>query len=142
MLERPAGHLDTVWLLGQPNQLAINQFPPRLLLASDQSLDFSKRESDLAKDDDQADFSDRRWGITPSPRPGHRPHQSQLVVVTQRACRHVGASRQFTNGQQLCCVRRSLAGTDAMGDQRRRLRADTGLTPARPPDDSLSSRRT
>ena len=76
VLEYPAGYLDTVLLLGQLSQLVIDHRASGLPLARDEMPDLGQREPDLAEEDDQADVSDRRRGVTPSSRrPGRRPHQ-------------------------------------------------------------------
>ncbi len=100
VLECGAGHLDTVLLLGQLGQLAIDGLLLALPLACDETPDLSQRKPDLAKEDDHADVADCRRSITPaSRRPCRRPHQSELVVVPQRRRRNPGTFGQLANRQ-------------------------------------------
>lgn len=108
VFECGAGHVDTVLLLGQLSQLVIDHLLSALPLAGNETPDLGQRESDLAEDEDQADVSDRRRGITASSRrPSRRLHQSKFVVIPQRARRHAGTFGQLPNGQQRPRVRRS-----------------------------------
>ena len=97
MLQRGAGHLDTVLLLGQLGQLVLDQLPSALALAGNEPPDLSQREPDLAEEEDRTDVLDRRLGVAATSRcSGHRLHQATFVVVPQRARRHAGTFGQLT----------------------------------------------
>src|SRR5579859_506462 len=62
------GYLDPVLLRGELGQLVIDQLPPALPLAGDETPDLGQREPDLTEEDDHPDVPDRRLGIPPPSR--------------------------------------------------------------------------